>query len=200
MVVRSGILARTVPIAIAGRDLTINQDLKALCPNRTIEPRFLYHYLDLKMDTLLSMVSRGATVHRLMTEQIRSLRLILPPLPEQQRIVGILDDAFDGIATAKANAENNLQNARALLQPMFAAILKSLDHTGWKTSTVEAVAREEKGSIRTGPFGSQLLHGEFVDEGIPVLGYLITRSKIALNGKNVGISRRKNIRPCRDTR
>ena len=33
MVVRSGILARTVPIAITGRALTINQDLKALCPN-----------------------------------------------------------------------------------------------------------------------------------------------------------------------
>ena len=38
-------------------------------------------------------------------------------LSEQQRIVGILDEAFDGIATAKANAERNLQNARALLKP-----------------------------------------------------------------------------------
>ncbi len=37
-------------------------------------------------------------------------------LPEQQRIVGILDEAFDGIATAKANAEQNLQNARALFE------------------------------------------------------------------------------------
>ena len=40
----------------------------------------------------------------------------LPPLPEQQRIVGILDEAFEGIATAKANAEKNLQNARALFE------------------------------------------------------------------------------------
>jgi type I restriction enzyme S subunit len=40
----------------------------------------------------------------------------LPPLPEQQRIVGILDEAFDGIATAKANAEKNLLNARALFE------------------------------------------------------------------------------------
>ncbi len=38
------------------------------------------------------------------------------PLPEQQRIVGILDEAFEGIATAKANAEKNLQNARALFE------------------------------------------------------------------------------------
>jgi type I restriction enzyme S subunit len=40
---------------------------------------------------------------------VRELPIYAPPLPEQQRIVGILDQAFDGIATAKANAEKNLQ-------------------------------------------------------------------------------------------
>ena len=38
----------------------------------------------------------------------------LPPLPEQQRIVAILDEAFAGLATATANAEKNLKNAREL--------------------------------------------------------------------------------------
>ncbi len=37
-------------------------------------------------------------------------------LPEQRWIVGILDEAFEGIATAKANAEKNLQNSRALFE------------------------------------------------------------------------------------
>jgi type I restriction enzyme S subunit len=46
----------------------------------------------------------------------------LPPLPEQQRIVGILDEAFDGIATAKANAEKNLHNARALFESHMNAV------------------------------------------------------------------------------
>ena len=40
----------------------------------------------------------------------------IPPLAEQQRIVGLLDEAFEGLATAKANAEKNLQNARALFE------------------------------------------------------------------------------------
>ncbi|MBZ0142490.1 MAG: restriction endonuclease subunit S [Rhodocyclaceae bacterium] len=44
---------------------------------------------------------------------IAGIPVALPSLPEQHRIVAILDAAFDGIATAKANAEQNLQNARA---------------------------------------------------------------------------------------
>ena len=130
MVVRSGILARIVPIAITGRDLTINQDLKALCPSKAIDARFLYHLLDSKMGELLSMVSRGATVHRLMTAQIRSLDFVLPPRPEQQRIVGILDEAFDGITAAKANAEKNLQNARALFESHLQSVFTQRGQ-GW---------------------------------------------------------------------
>lgn len=91
MVVRSGILARTVPIAVTGCDLTINQDLKAFCPGKTVEARFLYHFLNSKMDLLLSLVSRGATVHRLNTDHLRSLEIFVPSLPEQQRIVAKLD-------------------------------------------------------------------------------------------------------------
>lgn len=135
IVVRSGILARTIPIAITGRELTINQDLKALCPNREIDARFLYHLLSAKTDELLSMVSRGATVHRLMTDQIRDLDFVLPPLPEQQRIVALLDKAFAGLATAKANAERNLQNARAIFECHLQSVFSQRGE-GWVDSTI----------------------------------------------------------------
>ena len=48
--------------------------------------------------------------------KLGALSIPVPPLPEQQRIVGILDEAFALIATAKANAEKNLQNARAIFE------------------------------------------------------------------------------------
>jgi type I restriction enzyme S subunit len=48
--------------------------------------------------------------------KLAGLSIPIPPPPEQKRIVGILDEAFEGIATAKANAEKNLQNARALFE------------------------------------------------------------------------------------
>ncbi len=54
--------------------------------------------------------------------KLGALSIPVPPLPEQRRIVGILDEAFAGIATAKANAEKNLQNARALFESHLQAV------------------------------------------------------------------------------
>jgi type I restriction enzyme, S subunit len=57
-------------------------------------------------------------------------------LPEQQRIVGILDEAFDCIATAKANTEKNLQNARALFESHLQAVFSQSDK-GWELVRIE---------------------------------------------------------------
>ena len=58
----------------------------------------------------------GAAIPHLDKEAMYQLQFPVPPLAEQQRIVGLLDEAFAGLATAKANAEKNLQNARALFE------------------------------------------------------------------------------------
>ncbi len=50
----------------------------------------------------------GATVDTLTIQKLQSLLVDLPPLLEQQRIVGHLDEAFDSIATARANADRKL--------------------------------------------------------------------------------------------
>jgi type I restriction enzyme S subunit len=67
-------------------------------------------------------VTGYATVKHLSSRQILRIHFPLPPLPEQQRIVGILDAAFEGIATAKRSAEQNLQNARALFESHLNAV------------------------------------------------------------------------------
>jgi len=58
-------------------------------------------------------------------------------LSEQQRIVGILDQAFEGIATAKVNAERNLQNARAIFENHLQYVFTN-PRTKWTNSTVGA--------------------------------------------------------------
>ncbi len=63
----------------------------------------------------------------------------VPPLPEQRRIVGLLDEAFAGIATAKANAKKNLQNARDLFESHLHAVFtqrgKGWVAKRWRSST-----------------------------------------------------------------
>ena len=86
------------------------------------DPRFVFHLLK-KVD--LQRFAGGAGVPTLNRNVVHDEVLSVPPIAEQKRLAGILDEAFDGIATAKANAEKNLQNARALfeshLQSVFSA-------------------------------------------------------------------------------
>lgn len=73
---------------------------------------FLYHLLGSPVVfEQFDRLAAGSTVRNLNIELASRVLLPVPPLPEQQRIVAILDEAFDGIATAKANVEKNVQNA-----------------------------------------------------------------------------------------
>jgi type I restriction enzyme S subunit len=63
----------------------------------------------------------------------------LPPLPEQQRIVALLDEAFAGLATAKANTERNLQNARALFDSHLEAVF-SRRGEGWVETSLDKIS------------------------------------------------------------
>ena len=60
--------------------------------------------------------AHGAIMKGLNSAIVRSLPAPIPPLAEQQQIVGKLEEAFDGLAIATANAERNLRNARALFE------------------------------------------------------------------------------------
>ena len=95
-------------------------------PDPTVSKEWLYYFLSgetFRVEGAARMT--GAVGHkRVSKEFIEDYPIPVPPLAEQQRIVGLLDEAFEGLATAKANAEKNLQNARALfeshLQSVFA--------------------------------------------------------------------------------
>lgn len=62
-------------------------------------------------------------------------------LSEQHRIVSILDQAFEGIAIAKANAEKNLQNARALFESRLQSVFAQRG-SGWTETTLEEVCQK----------------------------------------------------------
>ena len=99
-----------------------------------INVKFLYHYLH-HIDDYFPRVAVGATVKSLRLRHFEELPVPFPGLSEQQGIVRILDKAFNGIATAKTNAEKNFQNARALFESHLQSVFTQRG-TGWVETTI----------------------------------------------------------------
>lgn len=133
---------------------------------QAVDPQFFLHqYLSPKFREFLdSKTIRGATVDRLSIKDFPSFPIAIPPLAEQQRIVGLLDEAFERLATAKANAEKNLENARALFESHLQSVFTQRG-PGW----VETTLSRATDGIFTGPFGSLLHKSDYVANGIPLV-------------------------------
>lgn len=100
---------------------------------------------------------------RVPREYVAACEIPVPPLAEQQRIVGVLGEAFAGLATAQAHAEENLQNARALFESHVQSVFTQRDSNEW----VETALGDICGFVR-GPFGGSLKKSIFVPDGYAV--------------------------------
>ena len=130
---------------------------------------FLKYYLnssEIKELAKSSISSSG--VGNLNVGTVRQFPINLPPLPEQQRIVAILDDAFESIAIAKANAEKNLQNAKALFESYLDGVF-SKGGEGWEEKPLAEIC-----NVKDGTHDSP----KYVLEGIP----FVTQKNIKDNG------------------
>ena len=123
------------------------------------DPRFVFHLLK-NFD--LKRFATGTGVPTLNRNCVHDELVNVPPLAEQQRIVRLLDEAFGGLATAKANAEKNLQNARALFESHLQSVFTQRG-PGW----VDTALGDVCGFVR-GPFGGSLKKSIFVADGYSV--------------------------------
>ncbi len=119
-------------LAYAGTDLRTNEAIAALSllENSRIKKEFLYWYLtffDWQKAAEGEEKVKGKTLNK---AKLSCIPVLVPPIPEQLRIVAILDEAFAGIATVKANTEKCLRNARELLAIQVSRIL-SASGDGW---------------------------------------------------------------------
>lgn len=122
--------------------------------------KFLYNLLNtLQLPKLAKGVKPG-----LNRNEVYSIKVPIPPLPEQHHIVAILDEAFAGVATATANAERNLNNARELFDTHVQRYFFG-NESGWEEKRLADVVSE----LVTGPFGSMLHKSDYVRNGIPVV-------------------------------
>lgn len=146
----------------------VGSTIGIITPNiEMVDVAFLGRFLRTKKK-LLNDTATGATIKHIRRSTIENLEFPLIPLSEQVRIATILDKAED----IKKTSENIIKIRQQLLLSTFYEMFHSDQsvRSHWPVMRIEELAQETKNSMRTGPFGSNLLHSEFVDEGIPVLG------------------------------
>ena len=91
-----------------------------ITPRNELVPKYLFHLMTSPAyKDFIKDLADGANINNLKFDDLKTFQVPHPSPSEQRRIVSILDATFDGIATAKANAEKNLQNARALFESLI---------------------------------------------------------------------------------
>ncbi len=93
-----------------------------------------YHLNSPTTNEFINSMQKGTTRPRVTLSVVRDLPIYVPSDTEQIRIVTLLDEAFADIATAKANAEKNLQNARKLFETHLRTVLSTRTSDGMDTT------------------------------------------------------------------
>lgn len=139
-VVRSGILAHTFPVATLTREVSFNQDIKAVTPRSSaLLPSYLFWILKGQEARILRIgVKKGATVHSLSNGFLEALSFRLPPLQEQRRIADILDRA----AEIRRRADDARAKARAIIPALFLDMFgdPATNSKGWPIRTLVELA------------------------------------------------------------
>jgi len=144
------------------KDALLNQRIVKLTPKtKLLDIKYLYYFINSIINEI-SNLGRNAIISNVSVADLKNIKTPLPPLSEQRRIASILDQA-DGLRQKRQQAIEKLDQ---LLQAEF---ISKFHQKNFPEFNVSDLLENEK-SMRTGPFGSQLLHSEFVDEGIHVLG------------------------------
>jgi type I restriction enzyme S subunit len=149
----------------------LNQHIFKVNLNDKIDLRYAYHVLRFITAEIERNVHGAVGLVHISKSKLNKFQIPLPPLPEQERIVAILDEAFAAIATATANAEKNLANARELFESQLEESFQQL-----LDSSASEILSEVCSTITVGHVGSMVEN--YVDAGVPFL-------------------RSKNVRPFR---
>jgi type I restriction enzyme S subunit len=120
IVIRGMILARDVPVALATRPVSFNQDLKALLPKPSIDGEFLLYALKSKVRDLQQMTARAAHgTKSLLTSNIAGLEIPLPPLDEQRQIAAVLSAVQRAVERQERLIALTAELKKALMRKFF---------------------------------------------------------------------------------
>ncbi len=128
-----------------------NQAVCGILPNDKTIPEYLFYCFLSKKEELVAQAVGGAQPN-ISQIKIKNTKIPLPPLSEQQRIVSILDECFAAIDKAKANAEQNLRNAKELFESYLENLITEIYNSN-ETKTISELAKVIGGySFKSGDF------------------------------------------------
>lgn len=131
ILVRGMGLANGIQIGEVTSPVAFNQDIRAIVPPPTVNSRFLLlalrHQLADGGKGVISSAAHGTL--KIDADALRHIEFPIPPLPEQHRIVAILDEAFRRIAIAKTNIERNIRNARQVFDGQLNKLFSDTENT-----------------------------------------------------------------------
>ncbi len=162
-----GSIGKTV---IAGKKLTCNQAILGINPKdkTQLNIKFLKYWFDHNKRFIQSK-GRGATLKNISLTIVKNLEIDLPDLEIQDKIVAVLDNANVVIEKREKAIIKLEELLNATFLKMFG--LKNPSYEFWDDVEIESLKKTEKGSMRTGPFGSKLKHNRFKEKGeVAVLG------------------------------
>lgn len=156
-----GANAGTVGYGLAG---LIGSTIAQLRPvdERSIFTPYVARFLQSRFG-VLNQSTTGATIPHVSRDKLMGLSLLVPKYGEQQRIAATLDKAD----VIRRNSQILVKEIDELIRSAFLQLLSTLPED---RVPIKELIPATSNAIRTGPFGSQLLHSEFTEIGIPVLG------------------------------
>lgn len=132
------------PVNFSTQNICIGRGLAAIRAGKLVEKEFLFNFFLKHENTITG--NAGAVFDSINKSQIEAIEIPLPPLSEQQRIVSILDKAFAALDKAKANAEQNLKNARELFESCLQEVFENKGED-WEEKRLGEVADHSLGKM-----------------------------------------------------
>jgi len=171
VVVRSGILQHTLPVAVTGRQVALNQDLKAVKPTADLLPQYLALALrTFEREILHECSKEGTTVQSLNMSSFLRYEIPVPPMKEQRRIVAEIEKQFtrleDGVTSLQRSRDRITTHRAVILSRAFPT--RSLPD-GWAWSSPQELSLQETNAICAGPFGTIFKAKDFRSEGVPII-------------------------------
>ena len=118
MVIRSGILKHTLPVAINKNEVTINQDMKAFVPTSEISPIFLENYFIAISPDILSKV-RSVTADNINFKSFQKRKIILPPISLQNEFANFVQQVDKSKVAVQKSLDETQKLFDSLMQKYF---------------------------------------------------------------------------------